>query len=211
MSYYPKSQIKTNLSANGPDAKLTTQPLQQQLYDIVNFYTGPYYETSSGNKYTGKFPGDGNNLLLFPVTDYAIEDTQLFPEDFSNQIIVDPLYSGDPQPSIPIPRSLPNFTPGKPTPQETQEGVFRRYFCKKNNEIKYLEIDKATYDKLSQRDPQIAWDLYSPTSISWLFKGNKELIYTSNKSQTELVERRLKWYGFSQYFQGKFLKYYLES
>ena len=44
-----------------------------------------------------------------------------------------------------------------------------------------------------------------------LSKGNKELIYTSNKSQTELVERRLKWHGFSQYFQGKFLKYYLES
>lgn len=210
--YYPKSQIKTNLYTS------------QQQYVFPNtqtYYEGFYYETSTGKAYTGKFPGDGNNILIIPSqeSDPTIDPTP------GDQILyylegvkegntydkLDPNIYYELTKKNDISRSLPNFTPGKPTPQETQEGVFRRYFCKKNNEIKYLEIDKATYDKLSQRDPQIAWDLYSPTSILWLFKGNKELIYTSNKSQTESVERRLKWHGFSQYFQGKFLKYYLES
>jgi hypothetical protein len=43
MSYYPKSQIKTNLYANGSDTKLSTQTPQQSL-TLINFYTGPYYE-----------------------------------------------------------------------------------------------------------------------------------------------------------------------
>ena len=90
MSYYPKSQIKTNLYANGSDTKLSTQTPQQSL-TLINFYTGPYYETSNGNKYTGKFPGDGVNSPLFLVSDYFIEDTPLFVEDFPNQIIVNPL------------------------------------------------------------------------------------------------------------------------
>lgn len=193
MSYYPKSQIKTNLSANGPDAKLTTQPLQQQLYDIVNFYTGPYYETSSGNKYTGKFPGDGNNLLLFPVTDYAIEDTQLFPEDFSNQIIVDPLYSEEIKSTSFLPRSIPSFYYPKPTPQEIQQGAITRYFCKKNNEYKYIEINKDTFDKLQSLDKSIAWDLYTPISLTYYITTKSFYPNPSN------IEIQLGWIGFTQY------------
>lgn len=225
MPYYPKSQIKTNLFATANDylTTSTNQPkdfFNTPLENIPSLiYKGPYYQISSGKIYTGKFPGDGNNLELFSIDKqnllfdfYPDEETINDTIDINTSLTeLDYFTLNSNFNGLPYKRSLPNFTPGKPTPQETQEGVFRRYFCKKNNEIKYLEIDKATYDKLSQRDPQIAWDLYSPTSILWLFKGNKELIYTSNKSQTESVERRLKWHGFSQYFQGKFLKYYLES
>jgi hypothetical protein len=210
--YYPKSQIKTNLYTS------------QQQYVFPNtqtYYEGFYYETSTGNSYTGKFPGDGNNILITlsqksdPIIDPTPEDQILYylegikEEDIYNEL--DPNAYYDLTKKNDTPRSLPNFIPGNPTPKEIQQGVFRRYFCKKNNEIKYIEIDQITYDKLSKKDPQIAWDLYSPTSISWLFKGNKELIYASNKSLVESIERRLKWHGFSQYFQDKFLKYYLES
>jgi len=209
MSYYPKSQIKTNLYANGPDTKLTTQPLQQQLSNIVVFYIGPYYETSTGNKYTGKSPGDGVNVPLFLVTDYVIEDTPLFPENFPNQIIINPLNDIQILPTVLPPRFLPLFNQPSPTQQDYTLGSFTRYFCKKTNELKYIEINKETHDKLKTKDTQIAWDLYEPYSITWQIKGNQESTLKANKSIVLLTEQRQKWYGFSQYLKEDYLKYYL--
>jgi hypothetical protein len=113
MPYYPKSQIKTNLYSNGPDSNLTLLNPQQQLTNIVNFYTGPYYETSNGNKFTGKSPEDGKNLPLFEVNPYTIEDTPLFPEDYPNQIIINPLNPSQYSSPTPIPfsRNSPNTNP----------------------------------------------------------------------------------------------------
>jgi hypothetical protein len=193
MSYYPKSQIKTNLYSSSPDNKLTTQPLQQQLSNIVVFYIGPYYETSLGNKYTGKSPGDGNNLLLYPVTDYAIEDTQLFPEIFPNQIIIDPLYVEESYKNQLQPRLVPQYYTPFPTPQETQQGSIIRYFCKKGNEYRYIEINKETYNKLFSQDKTVAWDLYTPISLQWSTVSN------TSYPPTSYFENQLGWVGFSRY------------
>ena len=223
MPYYPKSQIKTNLYAT-PDDYLTTSTNQPR--DFANnslegisplIYKGPYYEISTGKKFTGKFPNSNNNLELFPISrQYLFMDFYPDEEKVKNIIDLDTNLIGGSaylalnsnSNKISYKRSLPLFSPGRPTPKEAQEGSFTRYFCKKTNELIYIEIDKITYNKLSQKDSQIAWDLYTPISILWLLKGDKELIYTSNKSVVESIEKRLKWLGFSQYFQDKFLKYY---
>ena len=55
MSYYPKSQIKTNLYTNGKEYVLSTNK---------NSYKGYYYELSNGDKFTGKTPEDGEDILL---------------------------------------------------------------------------------------------------------------------------------------------------
>jgi UDP-glucose 4-epimerase len=49
--------------------------------------------------------------------------------------------------------------------------------------------------------------------ISKIIAASTAAVYqsSSNKALTESIETKFKWYGFSQYFQGKFLKYYVES
>jgi hypothetical protein len=108
-------------------------------------------------------------------------------------------------------RQIPSFNPTLPTDQDKQNDQFARYFCKKTNELRYLEIDKNTYNKLQTRDKQIAWDLYAPTIVLWQIKGNQEQVYSSNKGTVISIEQNLNWGGFSQYFQDRFLKYYLGS
>ena len=212
--YYPKSQIKTNLYTDGTEYMLSTTQVE---------YKGFYYEVSSGKKYTGKTPQDGSNISLVPyvypyeapivsgVNDLSslinlnapIETLPVYP-------IYDLRYKPQNLQSV-LPRSIPKFNLTLPTDQDKQNGQFIRYFCTKNNEIRYFEIDKLTYDKLSSRDKQIAWDLYSPASLTWRIKGTQEQVFNSNKGAAISLERNLRWVGFPQYFRDRFLQYYLES
>ena len=98
-----------------------------------------------------------------------------------------------------------------PTQQDYSIGVFTRYFCKKNNEPKYLEIDKKTFDLLSSKSKDIAWDLYTPISTLWYITGDKIEVAKTNKGLINLIETQQKWYGFPQYFKDQYSKYYLAS
>jgi hypothetical protein len=95
MSYYPKSQIKTNLYTNGDEFVIST---------TQEIYKGHYYQVSNGNKYTGKTPEDGPNILLttqspFPIEEIGIDGT--FPE--KEIVILNIPYESYPEISIPIP------------------------------------------------------------------------------------------------------------
>lgn len=194
MAYYPKSQIKTNLHTNGNDFLLSST--QEE-------YSGYYYETSNGSKFTGKFPGDGNNTLLLS---FSISEKNLelpFESNLTNLITLAlpeetlpnyPAWGSDYVPSQnPNLRSIPSFYYPKPTPQEIQQGAITRYFCKKNNEYKYIEINKDTFNKLQSQDKSIAWDLYTPTSLTYYITTKSFYPPTSN------IENQLGWIGFSQY------------
>jgi hypothetical protein len=196
--YYPKSQIKPNLYTNGEEYIISL---------TKEGYTGYYYEISTGQKYTGKFPGDGQNLLLIQsIFVTSKSETSNYP---SPPTLIE---SFDPsQDKIILSRTIPSSNLTLPTPQDQQNGQFSRYFCKKTNENKYIEIDQDTYKKLSSKDQTIAWDLYNPIQIIWLIKGDKTQIYSSNKGSVSVIEQQRSWYGFTQWFQDKFLKYYLES
>ena len=196
--YYPKSQIKSNLYTNGDEYILST---------TQEGYIGYYYEVSNGQRYTGKYPQDGPNILLIKSlpSSFLTSDSNIS----SPPIILDNIeigYNINNQE-----RYLPQFNLTLPTSQDQQNGQFTRYFCKRNNESKYIEISKTTFNQLYTKSQEIAWDLYTPISILWQIKGDKNKIYVSNKALTESIETKFKWYGFSQYFQGKFLKYYVES
>jgi hypothetical protein len=193
--YYPKSQIKTDLYTNGDDFLTST---------TQTTYKGYYYETSTGEQFTGKSPEDPPNIKLLSISD----DPILSPETPSETLITQdgPLIS----PSLPN-RNIPQFNLTIPTTQDQQNGQFNRYFCKRTNENRYMEINFDTYNQLRVQDPKIAWDLYSPTLIIWLIQGNREQVYNSNKGSVQSVEQNLKWYGFSQYFKDDFSKYYLGS
>jgi hypothetical protein len=209
MSYYPKSQIKTNLYTNGGEYLLSLTKEE---------YKGYYYETSNRTKYTGKTPQDGPNILLNPIVVIlstpnkiiSSEGESPFPQfilsspivNATEDILISPVLSS---------REIPKPNPTTPTQQDQNLGVFQRYFCKKNNELKYLEIDKPTHDKLKSQQQDIAWDLYTPISTLWYIKGDKEQTFKANKGLISLVEKDQKWYGFTQWFKDRFLQYYLES
>jgi hypothetical protein len=197
--YYPKSQIKSNLFTNGGEYILSTT--QEE-------YKGYYYKISSGKLYTGKTPKDGPNILLTIFSESLYLDNspfssveEIFPLQSSNYI--------DPN-LLPI-RTIPLFNPTLPTDQDKQNGQFNRYFCKKTNELKYLEIDKETYDQLQSKDPKIAWDLYEPASLLWVIKGNQETVFNTNKAAVFKIEQNQRWNGFSQYFKENYSKYYQSS
>jgi hypothetical protein len=208
MSYYPLSQIKPNLYTNGGEYALST---------TKEIYRGYYYELANGRKYTGRNPQDKPNILLITPIQTQVEPTTE-PQDYKQIITyeyanVDPTIVAQYTPkTTPLPeRYLPSFNQTLPTIQDQQLGVFTRYFCKKNNELQYIETDKTTYTQLKTKSPQIAWDLYTPMLLLWYIKGDKEKIYNTNKNLVNLIETQDKWYGFSQYFKNNFSKYYLES
>jgi len=226
MPYYPLSQIKSNLYTNGDEYVLST---------TREAYTGYYYEVSNGKKYTGKTPQDGSNILLLTL----VKDLNDFPQTSPNSQGLKPFtyynsvltyqkispngtiqevsYPNDDisksytQTNPLQPRSLPAPSVTQPTQKDYQLGTFQRYFCKKNNENTYFEIDKTTYNLLSTQSNSIAWDLYSSIYIMWYLTGNKDTVAKANKGLVDNTERTKKWYGFSQYFKGDFLKYYLGS
>jgi hypothetical protein len=212
MSYYPSSQIKPNQYTNGGEYILST---------TKENYKGYYYELSNGRKYTGKSPQDKPNIQI-------IERTQLNTVKIENDFNIltglespnlittinyedTSTYLGLSTNVITNDRSIPSYNPTTPTPLDYNLGVFSLYFCKKINELKYIEIDKNTYSQLLSKSPQIAWDLYTPLTTLWYLKGEKEKVYTINKNLITLIEKNQKWYGFSQYFKNQFSKYYLES
>jgi hypothetical protein len=197
--YFPKSQIKLNLYTNGEEYILNT---------TQEVYKGYFYELSNGEKYTGKSPSDGPNLLI--VNPSTLNPTT---QDYegSNPLIVQSAYEDNYNQNPIPPRSLPTPTQTLPTQKDKDLGSFPRYFCKKNNENLYIEINKEQFTKLQNRDKTIAWDLYTPLQIIWQIKGNKTQTYNANKNNITLIEQRNKWYGFTKYFKDNFLKYYLES
>lgn len=206
--YFPKSQIKDNLYTNGDSLIIT--PTQE-------YYKGFYYETSNGKKFTGKFPGDGENLPLQEIQDLGEED--ILP--FQSTQITTLIYDITPENTIketpnsnyielnnPTPRALPHTHHITLTNQDYQEGKFTRYFTKKINELKYKEISEDTYKKLKNRDEQIAWDLYEPEKIEWEISGNKQIIARNNKQKVIKIEQNRRWYGFSKFLKEDYTKYW---
>ena len=87
MPYFPKSQIKPNLYTNGDEfsISITKQP-----------YKGFYYEISSGQKFTGKTPGDGLNQLLVPISPLEPGNIDGDPENEKQILILNQLYENFP-------------------------------------------------------------------------------------------------------------------
>jgi hypothetical protein len=213
MAYYPKSQIKTNLYTSGGEYSLA--PPNSSFQES---YIGYYHKLSNGRTYTGKTPTDGTRQNLYTIDpNYPNKLTLPFETfiepniielDRTNQAYRYNTLLGN---KIPNNRLLPAYNPTTPTQKDYELGVFTRYFCKKNNEYKYLEIDKKTFDLLSARSKNIAWDLYSPLSTLWYITGDEIAVAKANKGLINLIETQQKWYSFSQYLKDQYLKYYLAN
>jgi len=212
--YYPKSQIKTNLFTNGDEYFLST---------TGESYKGYYYKTSTGQVFSGKTPDDLPNILLESISSTewdltaASENGRNFQQQADN---FDGLVYGNEQQKPETintylslkPENLnliiPYYVPALPTEQDYQTGEFRRYFCKKTNEIQYIEINKTQYDLLVVKDSSILWQLYSPFNLPWQITGDQEQVARTNKNIVDLTSVRLRLPRFGDYLNNNYIKYY---
>ncbi len=193
--YYPKSQIVTDLYSNGD---LVYKTDQSQIYN------GPYWKTSQGKFFSGKNPQDrptvelvaspssslittsvsSNNLVII----YNADSTDVDPdgtganEDLNGLNIfssngLSPSYVALKGVNYNDTVYLPSYSPNIPNDSDYQIGEYRRYFCKKINEIIYIEIDKATFNLLKEKNNKITWQYYYPFNIPWQLTGDKEKVY----------------------------------
>ena len=200
--YYPLSQIKVNLYTNGGEyVYLSTK----------ENYTGYYWQTSKQEFFTGKTPQDVPNEKLIQIFEYSSNDISKGPniplninqEDVRNSDYIDILNINVNQIIL-----IPSFSPTLPTQQDYANGEMRRYFCKKTNEIIYLEVSKDTYDKLVKQDSTILWQLYLPFNLPWQLTGSKEQVYKVNKNIVELTSVKQKLSMLAEYLKMDFTKYY---
>ena len=201
--YYPKSQIKPSQYTNGGEFI---------VYNTGEPYKGFYYETSKGEYYTNKSPNEIPTYLLIPNQS---EDTQNLPDNLqvenfpdSYYVINDRYYKSKGlsyNRNTPTP---PKSTYPKPLLKDYQTGEFERYFLKKSNEAKFIEVSKEDYGMYISKDNSVPYELYIPTKISWILKGNKDQVYQANKNIVGKVERKQNYYGFTSYFKDNFTQFY---
>jgi hypothetical protein len=194
--YFPESQITPNQYTNGGEF---------QIKSTGQNYAGYYFITSTGQRYTGQNQNDNPVLELTPLISDLINTNPNLPEVTT---LEDTTYNN----IITAPTSIiykPTYNPNVPTQQDYQVGEYRRYFCKKTNEIIYLEINQSTFDKLVNQSPDILWQYYLPFFLPWNLTGNKEQVATVNRNIVLLTMKNFSLPQFDAYLKFDFTKYYV--
>jgi hypothetical protein len=195
--YFPQSQVTPNLYTNGSEF---------QIASTGEAYKGYYFTVSTGQKFTGRNQNDSPVLELIPA---IIETNEIFNTQLPE---VTTLRNIEYNNIIPVPSKIvykPIYNPNIPTQQDYQIGEYRRYFCKKTNEIIYIEINQNTFDKLVAQSQDILWSLYQPFDIPWNLTGTEEQVATVNRNIVLLTMKNLSLPQFDAYLKFDFTKYYV--
>jgi len=199
--YYPLSQITSNLHTNGGEFAYANTKQE---------YIGYYYKTSKGEHFTGKTPQDGPNELLITYSKdggaeitiqnniYSFVNTDSF--EVTKYINITKQ-----SPVAPYP---PTYSPTFPTQQDYTNGEMRRYFCKKTNEVIYLEINKDTYDKLKAQNPNYVWQLFTPIKYQWVISGDKKEVFKINKNVTKYMMDNFKLPFLDKFLNENYLRFW---
>jgi len=197
--YYPSSQITPNLYTNGGEFILLS---------TKENYVGYYWKTLDGKFFTGKTPQNNSvqELISIPpeylgeFQDNEVSFINIGNDEVNNYITIS-------KKSISAPLH-PTYSPNIPTQKDYDAEEFTRYFCKKTNEIIYLEINKDTYTKLVNKDPTYLFQLYQPFKFQWVITGDKEKVYISNKNITRYMIEKFSFPFLNKYLKEDYLKYY---
>ena len=202
MSYYPKNRVKTNLYTEGKE------------YAVENTgqsYKGYYHKLYTGELFTGKTPSDlpVEKLIELPAIPGELHSDVNFTPVYTSEVAYGNLdYLNITNPSL-AEKNLPYPITPQPTPQDYQLGEFRRYFAKKINEIKFIEINKDTYDNLNSQNSSWLWELYQVFFIPWSISGDKQAIAKTNRNIVMLTMQRLNIYGFNKFLKENYTKFWL--
>ncbi len=199
MAYIPKNRIQSNLYTAGGEYYITGSNPD---------YVGYYHKLYTGKIFTGKTPSDKPNLELISIELYNLpEENNIRRVEIVNNY-ENLIYSELKEPNTSISVYPPQLEFPQPTKDNYKLGEFQRFFCKKRNEFSYLEISKDSYDKLVQQDPTIYFLNWEPFNIPWTLIGERKKVYIINRNIVLLTEKNKKFYGFSNYLQKEYLKYY---
>ena len=88
-------------------------------------------------------------------------------------------------------------------------GNFKRYFCVKANENSYLELDKKTYDKLSSKNSNWAYELYVTFFLVWYITGEESQVESTNKNLVLIREQRSKRRGLKEFLRENYTKFWI--
>ncbi len=205
--YFPKSQITTNLYTNG----------KEYVYvGTEKEYIGFYFKTSNGKYYTGKNPNDP------PVQELVVPKSSEFNDAEEGEIgnysqeaalyLVPDVYASSTSLNLTgNPPSPPIQVINLPTEKNYNLGEYQRYFTSKNNEVKYIEIDKKQYEKFANEEPDVDYPLYSAFKFPWIISGNRNKASNINKKTIERISFNLTLSGFNSYFKGRYDQFYKYS
>jgi hypothetical protein len=206
--YYPKSQIKTSLYTRGNEFV---------IFGTDQNYKGYYYLISNGQAYSGKSPNDPISQLLQPISQSLSFITERKDAEAGEEgsLTANASFYSLPEAyttSTNLNVSTAPLAPKQSYPVVTENdyklGEFQRYFIKKSNETKFIEISLEDYRKFVNRDTDVMFELYTPIQISWILTGEKEQVYQTNQNIVAKAEREQNLPGFTQYFRDRFTQFY---
>tara|TARA_Y100001963_G_scaffold41514_1_gene58161 strand:- start:568 stop:2283 length:1716 start_codon:yes stop_codon:yes gene_type:complete len=169
MTYIPKSQIQQVVTVSDKELvyKSNNQP-----------FSGQYMKTSNGQMFAGwnnlnikdseeltysdnfiqgmkkAISGNSQKTLSFTVDAQEYGNQKRPIKSFLNNVNV-----------IPVVKNRPLLT-------DYTRGWFVRYFIKRFNSFKYIEVSKTTYESLISKDGRYDHNLYEQGNIKWHIKGN---------------------------------------
>lgn len=218
MPYVPLNRIKTNLYTTGQEFVLA---------ETGQEYTGFYHSYYDGRFFTGKSPDDQNILELVRNVDsnssfQESSDIEVYTsgrglnsaritEDW-NLNVIQGYKAAKNQPLVKeAALKTPTLYTYTPSDQDYQIGEVTRYFTKKTNELKYIEVNRGTYQNFYNQQPGYAWNFYIAFSLPWQIAGDKQEVETTNQNMTLLVQKRLSIQGLPEFLKYDYLKFYKES
>lgn len=172
----------TYIPKNKVKSNLYTQGGEFVYVSTQEPYVGSYHELYNGKFFTGATP---NSLNI-----KELQQVQINP----------PSNSELPSNNI--------YAPLLPTPQDYKNGEFIRYFVCRLNQPLFVEVNKATFDQYTQKDPAVSWKLYKPFSLFWELTGDINQVAQTNKKVTELTEVKEDVSGLNLYLKENWTQYY---
>lgn len=204
--YFPKSQITTNLYTNGGDYVYSNSP-------EGGYYIGFYFKTSNGKYYTGKNPNDTPVQEIIPEIQPQTEDAEegvagSYTAE-ANLYLVPDVYAINTNLGLDAtPPAAPRLSTNIPTKEDYKIEEYQRYFASKNNEAKYIEINKSQFTQFQDELPTVDYVMYEVYSLPWLIAGDRNKVYNINKNTVKRIEKNNTLVGFSSYFQNKYDRFF---
>ena len=160
MPYYPKNKVSPSQYTKGNEYVFASSGKD---------YIGYYYKAFDGKYFTGQTPSYDDFELVPKSVNSPGSDDYLFVRSKDNRIlnILNPDLKSLPQTILPKPSVV------FPTDKGYTNGFFTRYFMRRVNGDVISEINRVTFNDLSQ-DNKYNSALYVTTSLPWRISGQLE-------------------------------------
>lgn len=180
--YLPKTKYKTGLfTDNSTYSTFLVESTREP-------YSGPYFETFSGELYTGTSPLDKNIQKLVKVeTSPELVDTYLTPGEYD--VVKQDVEAYNLRVTEPVQMYYP-----VPSEDDYTKGEFVRYFLKDITNGRILEVRKDVYSSISKKEPKYYYPKYQLLAVSWSLRNPG-----GNRSVVAQAERRFP--GITQYLK----------